>query len=73
MNKIVVTVILPAPDSHFRLVPCGCGSENVVYEQYQMQDAYPWRVRCFDCGRMVDKGYAARHDAQVAWNREVRL
>ena len=27
-----------------------------------------WRVRCFDCGHIVDKGNKVRHDAQLAWN-----
>lgn len=59
--------ILPSPDSHYRLIPCGCGCDKAVYEQYGTGRL--WRVRCSGCGRTVDKGCAARHEAQVAWNR----
>lgn len=63
----IINTITPDPDSHYRLIPCGCGSDKIVYEQYS---GLLWRVRCPACGHTVDRGCAARHDAQVAWNRE---
>lgn len=62
--------IIPAPDSHYRLIPCGCGSGRVAYEQYGVGRL--WRVRCPACGRTVDRGCMARHEAQVAWNRRMK-
>lgn len=62
-----LTEILPAvPDSHFRLLGCGCGSDHVAY--VKMTDGL-WRVRCFDCGRTSRRGASERHGAQVDWNR----
>lgn len=31
-----------------------------------------WRVKCFDCSYTVDKGNKVKHDAQLAWNKEVK-
>lgn len=57
-------MIKPDPDSHFRLRRCTCGGEPV----YAGGDN-GWAVRCPDCGRKSER-HLARHDAQVAWNRE---
>lgn len=46
MNE-AIQIIKPAPDCHFRLVPCQCQSENVAYVQ---QADSLWHVRCFDAG-----------------------
>ena len=61
-----------APDSHFRLNNCGCcGGDNVAYVRYSHgRNREPWKVRCFDCGHTVDMQADAKHEAQVAWNKE---
>ena len=67
-----IEIKCPDPDSHFRLRPCKvCQGENVAYVRYRAGADILWRVQCPDCGHMVGKGCEARHDAQVAWNREV--
>lgn len=67
----ILDIKKPDPDSHFRLLPCkACRSENIAYVRYQAGAIMPWRVQCFDCGHVVDKGAIARHDAQIAWNEE---
>lgn len=61
-----LTDIVPAdPDSHFRLLECGCGSDNTAY--VRTADGL-WRVRCFDCGATSTKGAEVRHEAQAEWN-----
>ena len=70
MDLAVTDVIVPDPDSHYRLVECRhCGSDKVEYQQYEENTALRWRVQCPSCGHTVDKGCVARHDAQLAWNR----
>ena len=59
----------PDPDSHFRLRPCKCSSDNVAY--VLMNDGQ-WHAECFDCGRM-GPAHSDRHEAQVTWNRAVRV
>ena len=69
----VIEIKVPAPDSQYRLVPCKkCQSDNVAYEHYNGRGGAKWRVKCFDCGRTVDKGCRVRHDAQLAWTKGVR-
>ena len=67
-----IAIIKPLPDCQYRLVPCKkCGSDNVAYVHYDARDGESWRVQCFDCGHTVDSGNKVRHDAQMAWNKEV--
>ncbi len=66
-----IQIMVPDPDSQFRLRRCKCGSDNVAYCQYLHGVQEPWRVRCFDCGFTVDRKKVFRHEAQVAWNGEV--
>lgn len=67
----VIRIIVPEPDSHFRLRACPeCRGENVAYVQYKQGNQEPWRIRCFDCGHTVDRRAAGRHEAQGHWNRE---
>ena len=67
-----IETIYPAPDSHFRLLPCKvCRGEDVAYVRYQAGELLPWRVQCLACGYAVDKQTEVRHEVQVAWNREV--
>ena len=67
-----IEIKAPAPDSQYRLLPCRCKSDNVAYVKYEAQGEALWRVQCFDCGHIVDKGCRVRHDAQIAWNKGVQ-
>lgn len=69
----VISIERPAVDSHFKLLPCRCKSDNVAYVHYEARGGEAWRVQCFDCGFVTDKGNKVRHDAQVIWNEEVSL
>lgn len=56
----------PDPDGHFRLLNCGCGSDNVAYVE---QDDGSWAVWCFDCNRVAtDPRGFCRHGIQNVWN-----
>ncbi len=66
-----IQVSKPDHDSHFKLLPCLCGSDNVVYVQYQADETEFWRGQCFDCQR-AGAGAAIKHDAQQIWNSMVR-
>lgn len=68
----VIEIRVPAPDSQYRLCSCGCGDDHVAYEKYQDGKDEKWRVRCFKCMRTVDMGCLIRHDAQIAWNKEMK-
>jgi ribosomal protein S27E len=69
----VIDIKKPNPDSQYRLRTCRkCGSDNVAYVHYDGKGGAKWRVECFDCGHMVDKGNRVRHDAQMAWNEGAR-
>ena len=68
----VIEIKKPDPDSQYKLLPCKCKSDNVAYEHYNGRGGAKWRVKCFDCGFTVDKGYTVRHDAQLAWNVTVK-
>lgn len=60
-------IVIPDPDSQYRLLPCGCGSDQVVYVAGSDEK---WRAKCLDCGKETDT-FAIRHDVQVVWNRRV--
>ena len=69
----VIEIKKADPDGQYRLLPCPkCKSDNVAYVHYNGRGGAKWRVECFDCDHTVDKCYKVRHDAQVAWNKEVR-
>lgn len=66
----VIEIKTAAPDSQYRLLPCRkCKGDNVAYV---LGVDGMWRGRCFDCGH-TGEGAAVRHDAQLLWNKEVRL
>lgn len=69
----VVEIKKPLPDSHFVLLPCLCGSDNVAYVKYLQGCEELWRVQCFDCNRTVDLGTGVQHQVQVVWNDKMRL
>lgn len=56
--------IKPDRDSHFKLLPCGCGSGDVGYVRIAKD---MWQVKCLRCGHRGQKGQI-RHDIQVSWN-----
>lgn len=58
----------PAPDGQFRLKPCDCGSEDVVYQSFQGMSGTDYRVKCLNCGRRTF-WRQCMHDAQMIWNR----
>lgn len=64
---MVTQKIKPAPDSHYRLLPCTCGGEA----EYLSYDTGLWAVRCTHCGRK-GRMHPIRHAVQVAWNTEGR-
>lgn len=65
----VVQIEKPEPDHHYRLIPCDCESQEVVYAQYiDTAGALMWRVVCIDCGATVDIHTNVKHQAQLAWN-----
>lgn len=73
MMDDVIDIKKPDPDSQYRLKPCKkCQSDNVAYVHYNGRGGAKWRVTCFDCSHTVDKGNKVRHDAQLAWNEEVK-
>ena len=63
-----VQIVKPAPDSHFRLVPCKCGSDNVAYV---LGADGQWHAQCFDCDN-IGPSALTRHGAQVMWNKEAK-
>ena len=65
----IVQIITPARDSHFLLLPCpACKGDNVAYVQ-KANEEESWHGKCFDCG-FTGEGAAARHDAQLLWNKK---
>ena len=73
MMDDAIEIKMPANDSQYRLRPCPkCKSDNVAYVHYNGMGGAAWRCECFDCGYTVDKGNKVRHDAQQAWNKDVR-
>lgn len=61
-----VEIIVPDPDSQYRLLPCECGSDNVAY---MLGVDGLWRGHCFECGRN-GAGAGVRHEAQIKWNKK---
>ena len=65
----VISITKPEPDSHFRLVPCRCGSDNIAYVKFVTPMGDSYRVSCFDCGcTMTPSGIVSKHTAQMHWN-----
>lgn len=70
----VIDIKKPDADSQYRLRSCNkCKSDNVAYVHYNGRGGAKWRVTCFDCGHTVDEGNRVRHDAQVNWNKAVKI
>lgn len=71
MDK-VIQIVKPDPDSHYRLVPCLCKSDNVAFVKYKLGREELWRVQCFDCLQIVDLRTGVQHQVQVEWNNQMR-
>ena len=67
----MIEFIHPAPDSQFRLRPCVCGSEDVVYRCSTEEPRPFYRVMCLSCWRQTP-WHLSQHDAQNAWCEMVR-
>lgn len=64
-----IEIVKPDPDSHYRLLPCGCGSDNVAYVAYDAAPGTLWGVQCFDCGHVFrSQEGMTRHGIQLEWN-----
>lgn len=61
----------PGPDSQFRLLPCDCGSKDVVYQSCSSIRGTEYQVKCLTCGRR-SQWMPCRHDAQGVWNEMAR-
>lgn len=72
----VIQIIAPAPDSQFVLLCCpACKGNNVAYMQRKTNmvlEGEMWHGKCFDCG-YIGVGAVIRHDAQLNWNKAVRV
>lgn len=69
---MITAKIKPAPDSHYRLLPCNCGGEPLYHHlEYDFTDVDYWRVVCPVCGRQTTD-FHARHDAQIDWNTDMQ-
>lgn len=64
----VLQMIVPAPDSHFLLLGCGCGADQTVYLQVVTGNEPKWVARCMVCGKQT-QAHPVRHDAQKEWNK----
>jgi len=66
-----IAFVTPTKAGDLALLPCPfCGSERVVYEQYQHSSGERWRVLCLDCMAGVDPGHAQmKVDVRDLWNR----
>ena len=60
--------IKPDRDSHFKILPCGCGSDDVGYVK---KAKGMWQVKCLRCGHRGKMGQI-RHEIQVSWNKMER-
>ena len=69
----VVQIWKPEPGGHLTLKPCPfCGSEEIMYMQYNHRAGLRWMVMCAGCAASIDPGWAQnRHRVAELWNRRV--
>ena len=68
----VIEIKVPAPDSQYLLLACpNCHGDNVAYVQ-TANDGGLWHGKCFDCD-FEGRGAEVRHDAQLLWNKVMRV
>lgn len=60
-------IVVPDRESQFKLIGCGCGSDQVAYFQDRVHGELMWVAVCLDCGART-KYHPIRHDAQEEWN-----
>ena len=67
----VVHVIKPAYGSGNELKPCPfCGSDDVVFMQYEREVGLRWMVICCGCTACIAPGSAQEpHSVASLWNR----
>lgn len=55
------------------LLPCPfCGSNEVVYIEYDSVVGLRWKIMCFGCVAQIDPGYAQdRFVVRDMWNKRV--
>ena len=69
---IVPQIIKPAPDSHFVLLPCECGSKDVAYSRRVSPiTGVEWQAGCLACGK-ITRVWTIQHHAQIEWNGRER-
>lgn len=67
----VIHIMKPTEGSGNELLPCPfCGSEEVVFMQYEHAAGLRWKVFCCGCAAGIDPGYAQQpHTVTAMWNR----
>lgn len=67
----VIHIMKPAEGSGNELLPCPfCGSEEVVFMQYEHAAGLRWKVVCCGCMAGIDPGSAQKpHQVAERWNR----
>ena len=65
-----IKIIKPHAGSGNELDPCPfCGSEEIVFVQYEREVGLRWKVVCCGCMAQIDPGYAqAMHQVADLWN-----
>lgn len=65
---MVPQIIQPDPDSHYRLIPCSCGSDQVAYARMvTIRGGVEWAAGCKTCGKTT-RWWRVQHHAQIEWN-----
>lgn len=67
----IIMIWKPEAGDNLDLKPCPfCGSEEIMYIQYNHIAGKRWRVQCAHCVAGIDPGYAQiRHVVRDMWNR----
>lgn len=68
-EMVVIDTKIPDPDGHYRLRRCACGRE-AEYIRLKEAGVPVWVAACPGCA-LRSPEYAARHEAQVYWNRNI--
>lgn len=70
----VVNIVRPEKESELELKPCPfCGSNEIVYMQYEHTAGLRWQVFCCGCAASIDPGYAqSMHVVKEMWNKRVK-
>lgn len=63
LRKAIAALRGPVPDPETGLVPCGCGGEATVCDEYE----FMWAYKCNLCDIRTG-GFTELADARDAWN-----